>query len=232
MTCEICGKKQANNAQLRRHIRHVHEGKKNIKCDIPGCDKAFVDNKGLKYHKKAHDGVRLDCDFCDKDFANDLSLKAHVDRIHKGIKKYRPCPHCGKEVEFLTSHIINTHSEKKFSCNQCGQKYPTEYKLQQHVEVVHEGIRKYSCDECGKTFPKKFNLTSHKKTVHEGIKAIVMCEDCGKTLSSTSALNLHIQMKHQEAKHLHLCYNITCNELPQYLWQGIHPNRMLQEILL
>ena len=34
-----------------------------------------------------------------------------------------------------------------------------------------------------------------------------------------------------EAKHLRLCYNITCNSLPQYLWQGLHPNRMLQEIL-
>ena len=27
------------------------------------------------------------------------------------------------------------------------------------------------------------------------------------------------------------CYSITCNALPQYLWQGIHPNSMLQEIL-
>ena len=34
-----------------------------------------------------------------------------------------------------------------------------------------------------------------------------------------------------EAKHLRLCYNITCNMLPQYLWQGIHPNRTFQEIL-
>ena len=37
-------------------------------------------------------------------------------------------------------------------------------------------------------------------------------------------------MLHLEAKHLHLCYNNTCNALPQYLWQGIHPNRTLQEI--
>ena len=35
----------------------------------------------------------------------------------------------------------------------------------------------------------------------------------------------------KEAKHLHLCYNITCSALPQYLWQAIHPKRMLQEIL-
>ena len=34
-----------------------------------------------------------------------------------------------------------------------------------------------------------------------------------------------------EAKHLRLCYNITCNALPQYLCQGIRPNRTLQEIL-
>ena len=33
------------------------------------------------------------------------------------------------------------------------------------------------------------------------------------------------------ARHLRVCYNITCSTLPQYLWQGIYPNRTLQEIL-
>ena len=35
----------------------------------------------------------------------------------------------------------------------------------------------------------------------------------------------------QEAKHLRLSNNITCKPLPQYLQQGFHPKRLLQEIL-
>ena len=34
-----------------------------------------------------------------------------------------------------------------------------------------------------------------------------------------------------EAKHLRLSNNITCKPLPQYLQQGFHPKRSLQEIL-
>ena len=33
-----------------------------------------------------------------------------------------------------------------------------------------------------------------------------------------------------EPKHLLLCTNITCKLLPQYHWQGTHPNRLLPEI--
>ena len=36
---------------------------------------------------------------------------------------------------------------------------------------------------------------------------------------------------HLEAKHLRLSNNITCKPLPQYLQQGFHPKRSLQEIL-
>ena len=35
-----------------------------------------------------------------------------------------------------------------------------------------------------------------------------------------------------EPKHLRICNNITCKQLPQYHWQGIPPNRLLQEIFL
>ena len=34
-----------------------------------------------------------------------------------------------------------------------------------------------------------------------------------------------------EEKPLRLCYNITSNALPQYLWQGIHSNKTLQDNL-
>ena len=39
------------------------------------------------------------------------------------------------------------------------------------------------------------------------------------------------EVPNQEPKHLRLCHNITSKPLPQYLQQGFHPKRSLQEIL-
>ena len=41
-----------------------------------------------------------------------------------------------------------------------------------------------------------------------------------------------ISLVYLEPKHLRLSNIITCKPLPQYHWQGIHPNRLLPEIFL
>ena len=77
----------------------------------------------------------------------------------------------------------------------------------------------------------KYNISTDREIMEYHSKTI-----SEKTWSLTSHIDMGMDKGPvgswvQEAKHLPLCYNITCNELPQYLWQGIHPNRTLQEIL-
>ena len=77
------------------------------------------------------------------------------------------------------------------------------------LQMLHSG--KIANEDLTKT-PEKFNLFEKEEV-------------------KNAYVNPPLPPGNKEAKHLHLCYNITCNALPQYLWQGIDPNRMLQEIL-
>ena len=59
----------ANKENLNTHIKNVHEGQKNYKCDL--CDKAFSQQQKLMRHiKNLHKGQKnYKCDLCDKDFS-------------------------------------------------------------------------------------------------------------------------------------------------------------------
>ena len=48
-------------------------------------------------------------------------------------------------------------------------------KLQNHLEVVHEG-KKYPCDQCTYKAAQKDNLLKHRQSIHEGVK--YWCEQC------------------------------------------------------
>ena len=84
------------------------------------------------------------------------------------------------------------------------------------------------CGICGSSIVKS-EIKRHMNT-HTKLQKY-FCNKCDHSTSTKTNLKTHINSVHLEAKHLHLSNNITCKTLPQYLQQGFHPKRSLQEIL-
>ena len=70
---------------------------------------------------------------------------------------------------------------KEFSCAKCGIKFPQNYLLDRHVDMVHQGNgsqaepvqvvakqREFRCDVCSQTFPHMYLLTRHQENEHSG----------------------------------------------------------------
>jgi hypothetical protein len=71
----------------------------------------------LKNHKKFHQGLKYQCDFvipetgqvCARRFVTSTLLKDHLEKLHRGIKKY-PCQQCSMGFNGKTDlryHVIN-----------------------------------------------------------------------------------------------------------------------------
>jgi hypothetical protein len=117
--------------------------KKQHKCTIPGCDKAF--------RQKTH-------------------LDIHA-RVHTGIKPFL-CkePNCGQrfsQLGNLKTHQRRHTGERPYHCDICGKTFAQHGNVRAH-KVVHTAAKPYTCklDECGKHFTQLGNLKSHQNKFH------------------------------------------------------------------
>merc|ERR1739838_510464 len=55
-------------------------------------------------------------------------------------------------------------------CIICHKTFASEYKVKQHVEMVHKGLKRYQCELCPKKFYDKADLGRHVRGVHMGEK--------------------------------------------------------------
>jgi hypothetical protein len=96
--CPIC-KKQIQAGQRSVHERRC-KGDKPHKCEIKGCDKAFVTKSGLTVHMREHTGSRPykckheDCVAKGTAFTISSNLNVHM-RVHTGERPYK-CKKCGR----------------------------------------------------------------------------------------------------------------------------------------
>ena len=105
--CPLC-KAIFEKANLKRHLRIVHEGRKDHKCE-----------------------------HCGKEYAEKKRLKTHIKREHDNIRDEK-CNQCGKlffSKQVLNEHIRNIH--KHFSCHVCDETFPTNAILVEHSNMKH-----------------------------------------------------------------------------------------------
>ena len=128
--CPIC-KAIFRKYQLKRHLKQVHDGKKDYKCEY--CGNEYFENKRLNGHiKREHDNVRNEkCVQCGKLYFTKEVLHKHVKNIHN------------KKVNQIEEIV------KLFECEFCGKTLRTKQSMQIHVKVVHEGLRdNHVCHIC------------------------------------------------------------------------------------
>ena len=179
----------------------VHEKLKQYKCNE--CGKYFNQLRNLKSHSILIHKKKLSgryCDICCKSYTN---LKNHIDRRHKGIRKYESeelfkvnCESCdsiftGHNLNLcqhnLGIHVKTVHGgEKNFKCDLCGKSFWHPWHVKRHINAVHKKLKPASCDVCGKSFDSERYL----KKFHQ-CKGANECNMCKKVLPNKSLLKLH-----------------------------------------
>ncbi|KAG5186405.1 hypothetical protein JKP88DRAFT_272668 [Tribonema minus] len=180
---------------MRRHVKAVHDGVKNILCTQPGCNKTFsAKQKMLKHVKAVHDRIKdIECTDpdCDKMFSEKFDMLKHVKAVHDGVK----------DIECTRPD--------------CGQMFAQRAHMLRHISEVHEGIKEIECThpDCDRTFSQQINMINHVKTVHDGVKDIKCSEDgCETMFSSKQKMLLHVKAIHSGLKDIE-CTDSTCNKM-------------------
>jgi len=122
---------------------HRSRSKKQHKCTIPGCDKAFRQKTHLDIHARVHTGIKPF--FCKE-------------------------PDCGQrfsQLGNLKTHQRRHTGERPYHCDICGKTFAQHGNVRAH-KVVHTAAKPYTCklDECGKHFTQLGNLKSHQNKFH------------------------------------------------------------------
>jgi uncharacterized Zn-finger protein len=117
--------------------------KKQHKCTIPGCDKAFRQKTHLDIHARVHTGIKPF--FCKE-------------------------PNCGQrfsQLGNLKTHQRRHTGERPYHCDICGKTFAQHGNVRAH-KIVHTAAKPYTCklDECGKHFTQLGNLKSHQNKFH------------------------------------------------------------------
>lgn len=127
--CPKCGVVM-NKSALSKHIKTIHEKKKDHKCKY--CGKGFADSTGRKIHEKVHE----------KQPVNDGFM------IEDGETSQFQCTECKRafhEQRDLDKHIkrgcaVDAGKRRKYSynCHECSKKFITKLLAQKHLKDEHQ----------------------------------------------------------------------------------------------
>ena len=225
VTCTQCSEHFYTSAQLRRHVRAVHE--KRWAC--PSCDQVFPAKTHLKRHMRKEHGpvgklTLFSCQHCKQKFVTRDSLQKHeVDsHVHK-------CSICGES--FTSASVLGRHRDQKhrdavLTCQKCGQLCSTKGALRKHHARHLERERgHYACDLCGKKFTAQSTLYHHKRGIHSGLQPY-HCKICDKRFNFNHSLKLHLLRHKGERPHAcTLCDKsyLTASHLKNHV-QAVHGN--------
>ncbi|XP_058832077.1 zinc finger protein 665-like [Topomyia yanbarensis] len=141
----------------------------------------------------ANDGsIILACNICDEGFLLQDLLDRHMVQKHDDRDRPYRCSHCAKTYMTngnLQEHIRMVHAGVKFPCKDCGIKLSTKSSWKRHMKGhTDEG---FSCAICAEKFSSHSVLAKHKRRVHEKAANNFICVDCGNTYDTNAALREH-----------------------------------------
>ena len=234
--CNLCEKSFKMIADLNKHKKRIHEGKKHLSCNH--CDHRFYSKNNLTLHIKSKHTLNesIPCKICGKMLKEGGSMKSHIKEIHEKEPQapVSKCPVCHLIVKDFEKHNILMHGnlEPNFNCPQCPKKFITNERLKIHVNTVHVD-RNLKCEHCDKHFKSLKNLKRHLET-HQGpeecsichrkfndlrrhtlrvhkndtLERLFKCEEreCEKRFKSMTDLKNHLKKHQQEPEECSICH--------------------------
>lgn len=179
--CPECGKKFTTRSSLRTHFQtHFRDPDcRPFKCNHPGCDKTFMQERSIKYHQSTAHGIGepiarkesqsiFYCDFCKKTFKLQSLLKRH-----------------------LLVHVDGEKAMRKHKCDKCEASFKRPEHLRLHINSVHLKYKPYKCDyeDCEKSFAQIGDRNVHRK-IHRDEKPHI-CMMCRKAFRLVKGLRAH-----------------------------------------
>lgn len=133
--CKLCGSRCACHKKPPK-LKKTH------KCNV--CGKMFPRRGNMLQHERRHtEKKRYKCGVCGKQFPHKGNMEKHT-RTHSAEKPFQCdiCCKCFKLKQTLQRHG-KTHRDGElpwnFSCEDCGQKFQTQAKVDQHRPVCDNG---------------------------------------------------------------------------------------------
>jgi predicted RNA-binding Zn-ribbon protein involved in translation (DUF1610 family) len=82
--CPYCGKEFSFRSNMLRHVRNIHEKRRDHTCRMCTPERAFATADGLRSHVKAVHEKKRDfaCPLCARAFTRKAHLKQHVETVH------------------------------------------------------------------------------------------------------------------------------------------------------
>ena len=149
------------------------------------------------------------CPYCDYRPNRTTSLECliqHINAKHLGVKDHA-CPLCLFKTSFrasLTQHFQSVHllqRLEKFKCSYCNYcvTQASKYRLREHINAKHLGIKDQECSQCDFKTGYRHILKSHVKAKHSMIKNFA-CSHCEFRTSFKQSLTRHVRGQHSKKK--------------------------------
>uniref|UniRef100_A0A8D8B706 Zinc finger protein 337 n=1 Tax=Culex pipiens TaxID=7175 RepID=A0A8D8B706_CULPI len=136
--------------------------------------------------------IILACNICDEGFLKQDLLDRHMATKHDDRDRPFRCEKCPKTYMSnanLQEHVRMVHEGVKFTCDQCNIQLGSKSSWKRHMRGHSE--KGHCCDICQEKCSSHSTLMTHKRRVHENSTKNFICVDCGNTYDNGSALRDH-----------------------------------------
>jgi uncharacterized Zn-finger protein len=220
--CRECKREYSEKSGLQKHIRTVHEKRKDFECSV--CHQKFGTAGNAKEHREAkHEGVRHECPVAacgGKSYTTKTGCVRHIRLEHGGDHSLVPIRRTREELIEASKSSPRTQSAScssasssgrarkfvrkegytyKFECGACDYGTDKSNTMKRHKDKQHAAARSkgFQCLVCHKEFISPRSLKTHQESVHEGVRYECPMAECGgKSYSTKGDCVRHVRLEH------------------------------------